>query len=319
MQSYTQRMGIILLDKYKGMSAPMSASEYDSDRRTLWHRYPMVPYFFLLPYLVAFVLLRFGPTLAGLGISFLKWDIMGQPHVVGLRNYAELARDPQFFLSFKNTLYFMLLTAPALVILGLVLALLVDQRLRGRMVARTVVFTPYVVMSTVVGVIWLWIYNKDVGILNYYLGFLGIGKIAWLSSTVAAMPAVSIATLWWSVGFNMIIFLAGLQDIPQELEEAARVDGATELGVLRYITLPLLAPTTFVVVMLTLINTIQVFDQIYVMTGGGPSLSTLTLIQYLYYQAFQFFKLGYGSAVAYVVLVVLILMALVQRRLLPEE
>jgi multiple sugar transport system permease protein len=121
------------------------------------------------------------------------------------------------------------------------------------------------------------------------------------------------------VGFNMIIFLAGLQDIPQELEEAARVDGATELGVLRYITLPLLAPTTFVVVMLTLINTIQVFDQIYVMTGGGPSLSTLTLIQYLYYQAFQFFKLGYGSAVAYVVLVVLILMALVQRRLLPEE
>jgi multiple sugar transport system permease protein len=297
----------------------MSASEYDADRRTLWHRHPMVPYYFLLPYLVAFVLFRFGPTLAGLGISFLKWDIMGQPHVVGLRNYEQLARDPQFFLSFKNTLYFMLLTAPALVLLGLVLALLVNQHLRGRMVARTVVFTPYVVMSTVVGVIWLWVYNKDVGILNYYLGFLGIGKIAWLSNTVAAMPAVSIATLWWSVGFNMIIFLAGLQDIPQELEEAARVDGATELGVLRYITLPLLAPTTFVVVMLTLINTIQVFDQIYVMTGGGPSLSTLTLIQYLYYQAFQFFKLGYGSAVAYVVLVVLILMALVQRRLLPEE
>ncbi|MEJ2559850.1 MAG: sugar ABC transporter permease [Anaerolineae bacterium] len=283
----------------------MSASEYDADRRTLWHRHPMVPYYFLLPYLVAFVLFRFGPTLAGLGISFLKWDIMGQPHVVGLRNYSELARDPQFFLSFKNTLYFMLLTAPALVILGLLLALLVNQHLRGRMVARTVVFTPYVVMST--------------GILNYYLRFLGIGKIAWLSNTVAAMPAVSIATLWWSVGFNMIIFLAGLQDIPQELEEAARVDGATELGVLRHITLPLLAPTTFVVVMLTLINTIQVFDQIYVMTGGGPSLSTLTLIQYLYYQAFQFFKLGYGSAVAYVVLVVLILMALVQRRLLPEE
>jgi multiple sugar transport system permease protein len=297
----------------------MSASEYDSDHRTLWHRHPMVPYFFLLPYLVAFVLFRFGPTLAGLGISFLKWDIMGQPNFVGLRNYAELTRDPQFFLSFKNTLYFMLLTAPALVILGLVLALLVNQRLRGRMVARTVVFTPYVVMSTVVGVIWLWIYNRDVGILNYYLGLLGIGKIAWLSSTIAAMPAVSIATLWWSVGFNMIIFLAGLQDIPQELEEAARVDGATELGVLRWITLPLLAPTTFVVVMLTLINTIQVFDQIYVMTGGGPSLSTLTLIQYLYYQAFQFFKLGYGSAVAYVVLVVLILLALLQRRLLPEE
>jgi multiple sugar transport system permease protein len=277
------------------------------------------PYLFLLPYLLVFTLFRFGPSLVGVGISLLKWNIMGQPSFVGFRNYQLLARDPQFFTAFKNTLYFMLLTAPALVILGLLLALLVNQPLRGRLAARTIVLTPYVVMSTVVGVVWLWIFNKDVGILNYYLGYLGLQPIPWLSSPSAAMPAVALTTLWWQVGFNMVIFLAGLQDIPQELEEAARVDGATELGVFRWITLPLLAPTTFVVVMLTLINTFQVFDQIYVMTGGGPSLATLTLIQYLYYQAFQFFKLGYGSAVAYIVLVVLIVLALLQRRIFQEE
>ncbi len=279
----------------------------------------VTPYLFLLPYLAAFILFRLGPTLAGLGISLLNWNIIGTAHFIGLRNYTALARDPQFFLSIKNTLYFMLLTAPAMIVLGLLLALLVNARLRGRAVARTAIFAPYIVMSTVVGVIWLWIYNQDVGVLNYYLSFLGVGKIPWLSDTHTAMPAVSIATLWWTVGFNMIIYLAGLQDIPQELEEAARVDGATDAGVMRWITLPLLAPTTFIVIMLTLINTIQVFDQIYVMTGGGPSLSTLTLIQYLYYQAFTYYKLGYGSAVAYVVLVILVILALIQRRLVPDQ
>lgn len=279
----------------------------------------ITPYLFLLPFLAAFILFRFGPTLAGFGISLLNWNIIGTAHFIGFRNYIALVRDPQFFLSIKNTLYFMLLTAPAMILLGLLLALLVNERLHGRTIARTAIFTPYVVMSTVVGVIWLWIYNQDVGVLNYYLGFFGIGKIGWLSDTHTAMPAVSIATLWWTVGFNMIIYLAGLQDIPQELEEAARVDGATEAGVMRWITLPLLAPTTFIVVMLTLINTIQVFDQIYVMTGGGPSLSTLTLIQYLYYQAFTYYKLGYGSAVAYIVLVILVILALIQRRLVPDQ
>jgi multiple sugar transport system permease protein len=182
-----------------------------------------------------------------------------------------------------------------------------------------VVFTPYVVMSTVVGVIWLWIYNKDVGILNYYLSGLGIAKIPWLSTAHMAMPAVAIATIWWSVGFNMIIYLAGLQDIPVELEDAARVDGASEMGVFRHITLPLLAPTTFLVIMLTLINTFQAFGQIFVMTGGGPSLATTTLVIYLYYQAFQFFRLGYGSTIAYVILVILVILALIQRRLIPEQ
>jgi multiple sugar transport system permease protein len=296
----------------------MDAEKQRSTRTRRSGRDSYFPILFVLPYLIVFLLFRFGPTLAGLGISFLNWNIIGNPKFIGLQNYEALLHDGQFYLSIKNTAYFMLLTAPVLVVLGLLLALLVNQRLRGRTIVRTAIFTPYIVMSTVVGIIWLWIFNQQAGILNYYLTRLGLPAIPWLSSVKAAMPSVAIATLWWSIGFNMIIFLAGLQDIPQELEEAARVDGATETGILRWITLPLLAPTTFVVVLLTLINTIQVFDQIYVMTGGGPSLATLTLIQYLYYQAFEYFRLGYGSAVAYVVLVILVILALLERRFLPE-
>lgn len=275
-------------------------------------------YLFVLPYLIAFVLFRFGPAIAGFLISLTNWNILSNPSFVGLKNYQVLVSDPQFRTSLINTVYFMALTAPPLVLLGLALALLVDQRLHGRVITRTAIFMPYVVMSTVVGVIWLWVFNKESGILNYYLGFVGIRPIPWLTNTDTAMPGVSIATLWWTVGFNMIIFLAGLQDVPQELEDAARVDGANELAVFRHVTLPLLAPATFVVVMLTLINTFQVFDQIYVMTGGGPSLATLTIIQYLYNQAFETHLLGYGSAVAYIALAVLVALALIQRHVLTE-
>ncbi len=281
-------------------------------------RWSLLPYLFVAPYIIAFVLFRLGPAVAGFAISLTSWNILGSPSFIGLKNYQTLSTDPQFQTSLINTVYFMLLTAPPLILLGLLLALLVDQRLHGRIIARTAIFMPYVVMSTVVGVIWLWILNNQSGILNYYLGQLGIPRLNWLTDTNTAMPAVAITTLWWTVGFNMIIFLAGLQDVPQELEDAARVDGANEIAVFRHITLPLLAPATFIVVMLTLINTFEVFDQIYVMTGGGPSLSTLTIIQYLYNQAFESRLLGYGSAVAYVALAVLVALALIQGRLLSE-
>jgi len=293
------------------------ANRPTSSRRA--HRFLPVAYLFVLPYLIAFVLFRFGPAIVGFLISLTDWQIAGKPNLIGLKNYRLLISDPQFITSLTNTGYFVLLAAPPLILLGLLLALLVDQRLHGRVITRTAIFMPYVVMSTVVGVIWLWLFNKESGILNYYLGLLGIRPVAWLTDPATAMPAVAMATLWWTIGFNMIIFLAGLQDVPQELEDAARVDGASEFNVFRHITLPLLAPATFVVVMLTLINTFQVFDQIYVMTGGGPSLATLTVILYLYDQAFTTFRLGYGSAVAYVVLVVLVALALIQRRLLPES
>ncbi|MBF6557621.1 MAG: sugar ABC transporter permease [Acidimicrobiales bacterium] len=305
------------MDRGARLAHPAAARRHRARRTPSGARLALSPWLFVLPYLVAFVLFRFGPAVAGFLVSLTNWNLMsGSGRFVGVDNYARLATDPQFRQSLLQTLYFMALTVPALVILGLLLAVLVNQRLRGRSVVRTAIFMPYVVMSTVVGVIWLWMLNTDVGVFNYLLSLLGIHGIPWLSDPNAAMPAIALTTIWWTVGFNMIIFLAGLQDIPAELEEAARVDGAGAFTTFRAITLPLLRPVIFVVVMLTLINTFEVFDQIYVMTGGGPGLSTLTIIQFLYYEAFQFYHVGYASAVAYVVLAVLVALALIQRRFL---
>lgn len=281
--------------------------------------YRVIPYLFLIPYLFAFITFRFGPSIAGFFVSLTRWNIVGQAKFIGLQNFIELFHDPSFMKSLTNTLYFMLLTVPALVIGGLLIAMLVDQPLKGRVVTRTVVFMPYVIMSTVVGVIWLWIFDAHFGILNYYLRFFGIRPIAWLSSVNWAMPAVAIATIWWTIGFNMILFLAGLQDIPNELKEAARIDGASSWQVFWNVTFPLLSPTTIVVVMLTLISTFQVFAQVYVMTGGGPSMATLTVVQYMYVQSFQYYRLGYGAAIAYVIFIFLVAFILLERKFLKSS
>ncbi|MHB8731114.1 MAG: carbohydrate ABC transporter permease [bacterium] len=277
------------------------------------------PYMFLLPYLVVFVLFRFGPVVGGFLTSFTSWSIVGAPRFVGLANYAALVRDPLFYTSVRNTFYFLVLTAPVLIGLGFALALVLNRPLAGRGVARVLIFAPYAMMSAVVGILWTWILDSNFGLLNYYLAKAHLGPIPWLSSEAAAMPAIALTTVWWTVGYNMVIFLAGLQDIPPQLEESARVDGAGPWQILWSITLPVLRPTTFVVVMLTIINTFQVFDQVYVMTGGGPGTATLTLVQYLFYQAFQTFKLGYGSAIAYVTFALLLALAWLQQRLVPSE
>jgi multiple sugar transport system permease protein len=279
----------------------------------------LTPYLFLLPYLAVFVLFRLGPVVAGFLTSLTSWNIVGAPRFVGLANYAALARDPLFYTSLRNTFYFMVLTAPALIVLGFALAVLLNRPLAGRGVARVLIFAPYAMMSAVVGILWNWILDSNFGLLNYYLSKMHLGPIPWLSSEAAAMPAIALTTVWWTVGYNMVIFLAGLQDIPPQLEESARIDGAGAWDVLRHVIVPLVRPTTFVVVMLTIINTFQVFDQVYVMTGGGPGTATLTLVQYLFFQAFQTFKLGYGSAIAYVTSALLLAMSWLERRLLPSD
>lgn len=271
----------------------------------------LTPYWFVLPYIVVFVLFRLGPSVAGLGISLTNWQAVGTPQWVGLRNFeAMLTRDTVFGVALRNTVFFTFITVPCLLVLGLGLALLLNQRMRGRAVGRVAAFTPYVIMSTVVGVVWTWILDKDFGLLNVYTGL----DTPWLVSERFAMAGIILATIWWTVGYNMVLFLAGLQDIPEELYEAARIDGANTFNVFRYVTLPMLAPTMFVVLMLTIINSFQIFDQVYVMTSGGPGTSTLTLVQYVYTQSFQYQKFGYGSAIAVVLFLILVVVAIFQTR-----
>lgn len=278
------------------------------------HYSPQTPYLFILPFLLFFLLFRFGPSLAGLGIAFTNWQAVGTPKWVGLANFAAMGRDPRLGEAVRNTVGFVAITVPALTILSLALAMFLNRPLRGRAIGRVAVFMPYVIMSTVVGVLWTWILDKDFGLLNVYLSWFGIAKIPWLVNESVAMYGIILTTVWWTVGYDMVLFLAGLQDIPNELYEAARIDGANALGIIRFVTLPLLAPTIFLVLLLTIINSFQVFDQVYVMTSGGPGTATLTLVQYIYTTSFQFQKFGYGSAVALLLFVALIIVAFFQIR-----
>jgi multiple sugar transport system permease protein len=292
---------------------PKPSAKYIQRRARLYH--PITPYLFVLPYLVFFVALRFGPSIIGLGMSFTEWTIVGTPEFIGLANYQDMLTDRRFHTALKNTVVFVAGTVPGLIAFSLMIAIFLNQNYKGRGLGRVAIFTPYVLMSTVVGVIWTWLLEKDFGLINVYLGKLGISGLPWLVDPDYAMLGIILTTIWWTVGYNTILFLAGLQDIPEEYYEAAQIDGASQIQSFLRITLPLLSPTMFMVILLSIINSFQVFDQVYVMTSGGPGTATLTLVQYIYTTAFQFRKMGYGSAVASVLFAILIVFALLQTRL----
>lgn len=274
---------------------------------------------FLLPYLLVFLVFRFGPSVAGLFIGFMKWNIVGDAEFAGLANFKKLFNDPIFWVSLKNTLLFLLLTLPPLIVFSLLMAVLLNQKLRFRNAVRTISIIPYVLIPAVVGIIWNWLYDNNFGILNYYLKVIGLGPIEWLTSEKWALFSIALVTVWSYLGYNMILYLAGLQDISADLYEAAKIDGATGAQAFMRITLPMLKPITSMVITLTLVNTIQIFDQIFVMTNGGPGTATLTLVQYLYGTAFQNYNLGYGSVLGIATLVILIVFVQIQSRLLKLD
>ncbi len=284
-------------------------------RRNQW-KIAMV---FLLPYLLIFSIFRFVPSVGGLVVSFFKWSLGGDPKFIGIDNYVNLAQDGSFYTSIRNTLSFFVLTVPVLVVASLLLAMLLNQKLAGRRVMRTISIIPYVLIPSIVGIMWNWMFDNNFGLLNYYIKKLGGSPIFWLTDERFALIAVSIVVVWTYIGYDMILFLAGLQGIPKETYEAAEVDGASTFQVFWHITLPLLKPVTMMVSTLTLVNVVQLFDQIYVMTNGGPGTSTLTMVQYMYTSAFTNYELGYGSAIEVVILVLLMVLITVQNRIGNRE
>lgn len=284
-------------------------------RRNQWK----IALLFLLPYLVIFSVFRFVPSVGGLLVSFFDWSLGGDPKFIGVDNYVNLAQDGSFYVAIKNTLAFFILTVPVLVVASLLLAMLLNQKLAGRKVMRTISIIPYVLIPSIVGIMWNWIYDNNFGLLNYYLKKLGGSPVFWLTDEKVALVAVSIVVIWTYVGYDMILFLAGLQGIPKETYEAAEVDGASRMQMFWHITLPLLKPVTMMVSTLTLVNVVQLFDQIYVMTNGGPGTSTLTMVQYMYTSAFTNYELGYGSAIEVVILVMLMILITVQNRIGNRE
>jgi multiple sugar transport system permease protein len=274
---------------------------------------------FLLPYLLIFFIFRVIPSVGGLVMSLFKWNIVGKAKFNGVNNFVRLVKDPYFIISVKNTFLFFAMTLPALVIVSLLLAVLMNQKVRFAHAVRTISIMPYVLIPAVVGIIWNWLYDNNFGILNYYLKAIGIGGVEWLTNENWALFSVAIVTIWSYLGYNMILYLAGLQDISRELYEASTIDGATGFQTFTRITLPLLTPITSMIVTLTLINVIQIFDQIFVMTNGGPGTATLTIVQYLYGSAFQNYDIGYGSTLGVAVLVILVILIKIKTKLIKDE
>jgi multiple sugar transport system permease protein len=275
-------------------------------------------YLFLSPGLIVFSLFTVFALLFALYLTFHEWNIIEpEKPFVGLDNYSEMIHDEAFRRSVINTVYFTGASVPLGMIIGLAIALLLNQPLRGRGILRTLYFLPVVTPFVVVAIIWKWLYNGDFGLFNYYLleTHLISEPLAWLSDKNLAMPAVVLMTVWTSIGFSMVVYLAGLQAVPEELYEASRVDGAGPWARLRHITIPMLRPTTVFLAVMGIIGSFQVFTQIFVMTRGGPVERTTTMMFYIYESAFQFFEMGYASTLAFTLFLMLLVFTAVQLRL----
>ena len=275
-------------------------------------------YLFLAPGLLLFSVF----TVFALGFAFYltfhQWSIIEPDKpFIGLDNYRDMLADKDFRKSVVNTAYFTGASVPLTMLIGLGLALLLNQPLRGRWVLRTFYFLPVVTPFVVVAIIWKWLYNGDFGLFNYYLlkSHLIEQPLLWLSDKDLSMPAVVLMSVWSGVGFSMIVYLAGLQGIPGELHEAARVDGAGPLQRLRHVTIPMLAPTTLFLLVMGIIGSFQVFTQIFVMTSGGPVKRTTTMVYYIYESAFKFYEMGYASTLAFGLFALLFVFTLIQLRL----
>ncbi len=267
---------------------------------------------FLAPDVIGLAVFVVLPILAALAISFTNWNALGSPAWVGAANYQRLLADPVFWSSLRVTALYTVIYVPLVFVVSLGLAVLANQRLPGIGVFRTIFFVPVVLSLVVTGLMWRFIFDEQVGLLNYGLSLVHLPPRAWLGDVNLALPAIITVSVWINMGYYMTIFLAGLQDIPREFYEAARMDGAGGWHAFTRITLPLLRPTSLFVLVVTLIGSFQVFDQIWVMTKGGPADATQVTVIYIYKQAFQYLSLGYASAIAFALFLVIFVVSLAQ-------
>ncbi|MBN1895173.1 sugar ABC transporter permease [bacterium] len=268
---------------------------------------------FLSPTLVIFITFVLVPVFFSFILSFHKWNMFSAARsFVGLSNYSRLFRDPEFWQVLKNTLVYTLGTVPLNMGFSLAVAVLLDRRIFGKKWVRTAFFAPVVISPVAAAVIWRWMYDPNFGLFNYFLGWFRLGPVNWLNDPRSAMFALILMGVWKSFGVNMVLFSAGLQGIPESYYEAAEIDGAGKWTRFWRITVPLLSPTTFFILVMSMIGSFQVFDTVWVLTSGGPLGSTKVMVFYIYEHAFKFFEMGYASAVAYVLFAMLAFLALIQ-------
>jgi len=274
---------------------------------------------FSLPFVLIYLFLLVFPIIFGLYISFYKWDILSSRKFIGLGNYISLFKDKTFYTSLWHTFQFVFMTTPILMVAGFVMALFVNSKSPLRGAGENIFFIPYVLSITVIGTLWAWLFQKNYGLFNQLFMLLGHDKVGWLTDPQKAMWSVSAATIWWTAGFNMILFSAGIKQIPAEVYESARIDGAGYFRILKDITTPLLRPTIVLCLLLQIIASFKVFGQVFVMTGGGPYGKTRVLIQYIYENGFTYFKMGYSSAMAYVLFLLIMVISVVYYKIMGRE
>lgn len=272
--------------------------------------YHLGGYTFTFPYLLLFAVFLIGPLLFGLGLSFFSWEMLSSesPHFVGLDNYREALDDPYFWKALKATAWFVVLAVPFTIGAALLLALGVNALPKRQGFYRAAFVLPTMINIAVAGLLWRWFYNSEFGLFNAALNV----KVPWLTSAELALPSIALMTVWWTAGGSFLILMAGLNQIPESVYEAGAIDGVTGLRRFFSITLPLLRPALFFVSIMGVIGSFQVFGQTYVITGGGPELSTRVLVQYIYETAFRNYRMGYGAAMSWLLFLVIAVVSAVQ-------
>lgn len=273
-------------------------------------------YLFLLPNFLGFLLFSLLPVLASVGISATDWNISGEFQFIGADNYKEMfTSDPKFYTILWNTFYFTILYVPLVVIIALGLALLVNKAFKFIVVFRFMYFLPVVTSAVAASMVFQWIYNKEFGLLNYLLALVGLPKVAWLTDQSVVMFSVVIVNIWKNAGKLMVIYLAGLQGIPSFLYEAAEIDGANGVQKFFSITVPMISPTTFFILITSVIDSFQVFEIVFTLTGGGPLDATRTLVTYIYDMSFTRFRMGYACALSIILFVIIFIFTVFQFKL----
>lgn len=282
-------------------------------------------YFFLAPALISIFVFFFIPVIAAFIISFTDFDIYSLGNYsylkfVGLKNYSNLLSDELFWTSLKNTFYFVLAASPLSIAVSLGAALILNSKLvKLKGLFRLSYFIPVVTTLVAVAIVWRFIYHPRFGILNYLLGFVGINPIDWLGDPFWAMPSIILMSIWKNFGYNMIIFIAGLQNIPEHLYEAAILEGANGWQRFKKITIPMLAPTTIFISIITMIGNFQLFAEPYVMTQGGPLNKTLSVVQYMYQEGFRWWNMGYSASIAFVLFIIIFAGTMIQLKIQKQS
>ena len=286
---------------------------------TLAQKDAIIGYIFILPAVFGLLSFYIYPIISSFVISTYEWNVLSKPVFTGIENYKTLFRDEIYLASLSNTIKWVLFYVPTSILVSFIMALAMDMPVKGIGFFRTVFYIPVITPIICVALLFVWIYNKEFGILNYLLSVAGIPAVGWLNNTHIAIFSISLMSIWKWAGYNMLIMLAALQGIPETLYEAAEIDGVTPFKKLWYIKIPLLKPAFFYIIITSIIDAFQVFTEIYIMTKGGPGYSTYTISYYLYSNAFEYGQMGYACAIAVVLFLIIMTCTLIQNKLLGKN